>query len=148
MLLIEVLIALSAVLLCILPLLQPHIAMIQSEHTFTREVQLDRVVNQLFAELLVSDFYNQKIGWEAVSSPRSVLVTSEAVQRLGYQGSYVITHLAPAGGALDESKPFHLLQIQYVFEPALKKEKKLTYTFQLFVQREKKQSAPEGTVDG
>ncbi len=59
-LLIEVLIALSLVLLCLLPLLQPHIVMIQSENDFVHEVQLDRVVNELFADLLVS-FYNQQI---------------------------------------------------------------------------------------
>lgn len=141
MLLLEVLIALSLVLLCLLPLLQPHIVMIQDEKDFTRDVQLDRVVNQLFADLLVQEFYNQRIGWDAIAAKREVAIPSDAVKKLGYQGSYTISHVAPKGEALNESKPFHLLEIQYRFvhvtSVVKKKPKTLKYTFQLFVQREK-----------
>lgn len=145
MLLLEVLIAFSLLLLCLIPLIQPHLVMIQSEHEFIHEVQLDRLVNELYADLLVKDFYNQRISWDAIASKREIPLASEAVQDLGFQGSYTITHLAPSGGALNENQPFHLLNIQYKFSPKIaKKTKVLEYNFQLFVQREKQQpAAPE-----
>lgn len=139
MLLLEVLIALSIVLLCILPLLQPHVVMIQSEKDFIREVQLDRVVNQLFADLLIKDFYNQKITWEEITSNRDVPINSESVKALLYNGKYKIVHQAPADGAVNESRPFHLLEIQYTFTHAVKRQDPLIYKFNLFVQREQRQ---------
>jgi len=141
MLLLEVLIALSIVLLCILPLLQPHVVMIQSEKDFIREVQLDRVVNQLFADLLINSFYNQRITWEEITSNREVPIASEAVKALLYNGKYQIVHQAPADGAANEARPFHLLEIQYTFTHAIKRQDPLVYKFNLFVQREQRQES-------
>ena len=142
--LLEVLISLTLVLMCLLPLLQPHVVMIQNEKEFIREVQLDRVVNQLFANMLVDQFYGQRINWNMIAEKSNMTVDSSDVKALGYQGSYVIIHSQPQPEetALDETKAFHLLQILYTFKPVIAGGKTLQYTFDLFVQKPLPKQAP------
>jgi hypothetical protein len=82
--LIEVVVSLFLVVLCLIPLLQPHAVILMEEKRFVREVQLDRVANLVYAEVLQS-LYAQAVSWEEIQSGgRWTPMDSDELERLGY----------------------------------------------------------------
>ena len=63
--LLEVLIAFALVALCVLPLIYPHVAMFKAQNTFIRKVDLDHVVNLLYAKIL-EKLYMNSIPWNDI----------------------------------------------------------------------------------
>ena len=61
--LLEVLIAFALIVLCVLPLIYPHVAMFKSQKAFIRKVELDHVVNLLYAKIL-EKLYMNSIPWQ------------------------------------------------------------------------------------
>ena len=134
-LLLEVLIALMLVTMCILPLLAPHIAMVQEERVFQREIELDRIVNLLYGDLLVEKFYRQEQEWWSVLNATSTEIQDERVRKLGYTGSYTISRkLRKKKLQGVEDYRYNLISIRYEFTPE-SGENPLTYTYELYVKR-------------
>lgn len=133
-LLLEVLIALMLVVLCILPLLTPHVAMVQEERKFQREIELDRLVSQIYAELLVEGFYRQNVQWWSIMNKSIVDIQDHRVADLGYTGSYFIERKNKKNMVGTDDYRFNLLLITYAFTP-LEGGDTLKYTYKLFVQR-------------
>lgn len=59
MLLLEVLIALALVVLCVLPLIGPHVDLLRQQKQFVSTMELDRAVNLLYVNLLERMHKNQ-----------------------------------------------------------------------------------------
>jgi len=152
-LLLEVLIALMIVTMCIMPLLAPHIAMVQEERAFQREIELDRLVNLLYGDLLVEKFYRQEQEWWAVLNGSSTEIQDERVKDLGYQGKYVIQRSLKKQKLQDvDDYRYNLLTVKYEFTP-LSGGDPLNYTYKLYVKRpgelekEQKKSEDEDSAD-
>jgi len=64
-LLLEVLIALTLVVMCFIPLLRPHLFIVTEERRLLREIDTQRAVRLLFMEILV-ELYNNTISWKDI----------------------------------------------------------------------------------
>lgn len=62
-LLLEVLIAFAIVVLCALPLLTPHYAMLRAQQTYRNQLNLDHAVNLFYGQVIQQLYLNQ-IPWE------------------------------------------------------------------------------------
>ncbi len=134
-LLLEVLIALGIVLVCIVPMLQPHLAMLMEEKRFIREVELDRVANVLYCDLLVNRFYRSPpITWEDITSGRPNPLDSPELTRLGYTGSYMTAVRLPKKQEEQADSPLDLLKITFTFNSSLGGTP-IVYNYDLFIQR-------------
>lgn len=133
----EVLIAIAIVALCIIPLLNPHLFMFQEEKRFIREVELDRQVGILYANLLVDGFYHETIDWETIVSGEPIPITDAAIAALGYSGNYKFA-VKKKKAKIDEDRyALYLLKITYTFKP-FDGGKTLSYSYLLFLQRKEK----------
>lgn len=134
-LLLEVLIALAIVLATIMPMLQPHLAMLMDEKGFIREVELDRVSNVLYCDLLVNRFYRSPvISWEEITSGREQPLVSPELSKLGYTGSYLMGVRLPKKLEDQANSATDLLTITFTFSSSLGGAP-IVYHYELFVQR-------------
>lgn len=83
-LLLEVLIAFALVALCALPLIYPHVFILRSEKKFISAVELDHVVNLLFAQLL-QKLYQKEIAWGDIENGKEILIESSLLKSVGYK---------------------------------------------------------------
>jgi len=92
-LLLEVLIAFALVVLCILPLIYPHVAILRSEKAFISTVELDHLVSLLYADCLVK-LYKKEIALTDILNEKESMIDESWLQdvgyekRLPYKGSY------------------------------------------------------------
>ena len=70
-LLLEVLISFAIIALCILPLLYPHVYILKSQQEMIRTVELDHVVNLIYASTLEKLYLNQ-IPWDTIESKKEI----------------------------------------------------------------------------
>lgn len=80
--LLEVMIAFSLTVLCVLPLIYPHVEMYRAKKRFLERVEQDHAVNLLYVELL-EKLYQHEIPWETIQSKKI-----SPVEKLGYKGTY------------------------------------------------------------
>lgn len=131
-LLLEVMIAFLLMALCLVPLLQPHYAMLQSDLMILEESKIERVVHKIYAEFLVS-LYRGEVTWSAIdhydTPARTQPVNPQLLEGLPYNVTYVL-RVAPYKGkrkgeyskggppkASRNQHPYHLLEIIYTFSP-------------------------------
>lgn len=140
-LLLEVLIAFVLIVMCMLPLITPHTAILKSQRQFVDRIELDHVVNLLFADIYAS-LYRNEIPWESVISSNAIPIEEMQLQRAGwnrpfpYKGTYQFT--------IERYKPkkeapytLYLIGLTFTFEPRTGdlKTKKSEYHYQLFIER-------------
>lgn len=135
-LLLEVLIAFSIVVMCIFPMLQPFLFMLTEERRFMREVELDRLVGNIYADLLVNGFYRGGVEWRMIDSKQDYPIENPMLTELGFIGSYSFKIEKKKGESPKEVFKLFLLKISYEFKPITGGEP-LKYAYKLFVQREK-----------
>lgn len=88
--LLEVLIAFALIALCILPLIYPHVFILRSEKKFISTVELDHVVNLLFADRL-QKLYQNEISWQEIESGNPIPITPSMIEAAGYSGDLPFT---------------------------------------------------------
>ena len=81
-LLLEVMIAFSLIVLCIFPLISPHIELYKAKKLFLNRLEQDHVVNVLYVDLL-EKLYRNEIPWETLQDKKKI-----PFEKLGYQGTY------------------------------------------------------------
>lgn len=133
-LLLEVLIAITLVSLCILPLLSSSLFIYTEEKRFSRETELDRLVGLFYSDLLVK-FYQTSVSWHAIESAEVAVIGDPRLEKLGYRGSYHFILKARKGKLEESIYALNLLQILYRFTP-IHGGKPLEYAYYLFVQRQ------------
>lgn len=144
--LLEVLIAFVIVVLCAIPLIYPHTAMLKAQNQFVRKMELDHAVNLLYGHV-VEKLYLNKFNWNDINMT-AFDVTDEMLKEahydkpLQYQGSFAFIE--------ENHKPkeignYNLYQYNLVFtfipnelknKKELKPEDKLTYRYTVFLVRD------------
>lgn len=85
--LLEVLIAFSLVVLCVIPLIYPHSYIYKETKHFVNEIYLDRYVGALNADIL-HHLYQQQIPWEEIERSGPFPITDELLKRAQIQASF------------------------------------------------------------
>jgi hypothetical protein len=145
--LLEVLIAFALVVLCAIPLIYPHTAMLKAQYQFVSKLELDHAVNLLYGNVL-EKLYLNKLNWTDITqNPMEVteemLKEAHFLKPLPYQGTYTFIE--------DDHRPkkigpYNLFQFTLVFSfisTALKKESeeikqknKIEYRYKVFLVRD------------
>jgi hypothetical protein len=133
-LLLEVLVAIAIVVLCIVPLLRPHLFILTEEKRFIREVELDRLVGILYANLLIEGFYHGNIKWDTIANGESIPLDDPAVRDLGFTGSYKFSLEKKKAKVEEDNYILNLIRISYSFDP-IGGGTSVVYSYDLFVQR-------------
>lgn len=142
------LVAFALLLLCIAPLLTPHIALYHQEKEYVKQVQLDHAVNLLYTKLLEKLYLNQ-IPLEQLEDPKPTPITPVLLQEalvempFPYEGSYSFGQEPPRFKPKEGKAPFsfYLYKLLFNFHPLNKKRQQthqtpkgtFTYEYQLFV---------------
>ncbi len=143
-LLLEVLIAFALVVMCAFPMLYPHVFMVKSEKRFVREVELDRLVDILYADIL-EQLYKNEIGWETLQTSIQRPLQNAAVAKLNYKGYYMFEDHSKNGK--EEGQSHHLLELTFTFYPAdsahnileaTHNKSLLKYTYNVYIERKLK----------
>lgn len=150
--LLEVLIAFALIALCALPLIYPHVFIMQSERKFTSTVELDHLVNLLYANIL-QKLYQNEIPWQSIEEGNEIPIDSQLLQSIHYKGDppftgvYKFTKLRQRPRSKDAEKSAYLYQLEFIFslKPGYFFEKiqkdntqKLTYRYQIAMERNRK----------
>lgn len=92
-LLLEVMIAFAIILLCIFPLLYPHVMIAKAQKEFIQKIELDHAVTLLFGQVY-QDLLSNKIEWRDIEGMRKFDVSDEELKKynqdrfLPFKGSY------------------------------------------------------------
>lgn len=154
-LMLEVMIAFLLMALCLVPLLEPHYTMLQSDLTILEESKIERIVQKLYADFLIK-IYNGDVLWSDVdhkdtgAHPREI--SQEALEGLPYKVHYVLRVALHQGGRGEYSKPSkntprnerlnHYLEITYTFIPNSPSRETREFSFNLFAQKELPNRSP------
>lgn len=154
LMLLEAMIAFALVVLCALPLLAPHAAMLKAQHQFIRKVDLDHVVNLLYASVL-EQLYLNTIGWNDLMQ-NSFPIAKEDLQKLGYpnvyyEGSYNFIEVKPRYKPTDVNADYALFLVTLTFNfiPSelagkgadVKDKNTLKYRYEVFLVRDRRPNA-------
>lgn len=150
--LLEAMIAFGLVVLCVFPLLAPHVAMLKAQRTFIRKVDLDHVVNLLYASVL-EQLYINSISWGDIAQ-NTFTIHPEELQKLGYAsiltfaGSYNFNEVSPRFKPSDPNAPYslHLVTLTFNFLPVelsgasdeVKQKSILKYRYEVFLVRDRR----------
>jgi hypothetical protein len=149
--LLEVLIAFTLIVLCILPLIYPHVFILRSEKKFISTVELDHHVNLLYADRLQKLFQNE-IPWQDIENGLEIPIDSRLLESINYKGDLPFTGYYkfikekqnPRKEADKTAYIFHLL---FVFTPKpgyfleqdqKEKNPKIIYRYRVGIERNRK----------
>jgi len=147
-LLLEVLIAFALIVLCAIPLIAPHVALLKSQRQFIQKIELDHMVNLIYADIL-EKLHRNDIGWGTIEHGTIFPIDETMLKRLSlskpfpYEGYYqiqMVRHKPPRPAAYT----LYLLKLSIQFLPlniarngtAKEKENQLLkYEYDIFVER-------------
>jgi hypothetical protein len=150
--LLEVLIAFALVALCALPLIYPHIFILQSERKFISTVELDHSVNLLYADFL-QKLYKNEIPWQNIESGHSFPIDPHWFKPLGIKedlpfiGNYKFEKIQHKPPSKDSERVAYIFNLKfsfrvkpgYFFEKDLKENTPtITYNYHVTVEHIKK----------
>lgn len=147
--LLETMIALALIVLCLFPLLAPHLALYKAERAFIRKIDLDHQVSLFYASIL-EKLYTNAIQWEELMQNQFPLPKEGFAQ---YEGSYNFNEVPPHFKPKDVQAPYslYLFTLTFNFVPSelnqksdeVKKANTVKYQYQVFVVRDRRpQNAP------
>lgn len=142
--LLEVLIAFAIILLCIFPLISPHVFMLKAQSEFNQEVELDHAVNLLYVEMLAALQMNE-IPWSDIVEGRTIDIDEALLKNTGtgrpfqFKGNYRFT-LDDIKSNGDKSRSALLLNLIFSFVPKGMKgeeieKKRRTFSYKVFLMR-------------
>jgi hypothetical protein len=144
--LLEVLIAFTIIALCIIPLIYPHVALVQSERKFLDRVELDHMVNLLFADQL-QKLYEKKIPWSDIEGGKEIPFDQTQLQKMGterfpYEGTYRF-ELIKKKPPKPEDRAAYLFNLFYSFKPKVGNTEVEPITYQYTVTIERRRAKNE-----
>lgn len=150
--LLEVLIALALIVGCIIPLIYPHVVLFQAQNAFVSEMKVDRLVQTLYADTLVS-LYRNEIPWNELESEKEVTIDPAILKNAGiptglFSGKtqWKIEYSKPKP---PQERTVYLLELTFTFDFLQEStHKPLVYRYDIFVERilgkeSSKEEAPE-----
>lgn len=84
MILLEVLIALILISLCILPLVVPHVDLVNAHLRVTNSMKLDHLTNLLYADVY-DRLHKNEIPWNSIQNSTVIPIDEAMLQRVGYK---------------------------------------------------------------
>jgi len=140
MALLEVMIAFAIIVLCIIPLVYPHVAVVQSERKFLDRVELDHFVNLIFADIL-QKLYENKIAWGDIEGEKDIPIDEMQLKDMGlktfpFEGSYHFK-LDKKKPAKPEDLALYLYDLIFTFKPKTSAvdAEPLKYQYRLTIER-------------
>ncbi len=144
--LLEVLIAFALVALCALPLIYPHVFILKSERQFVASVELDHLVNLIYADRL-QKLYLKEISWAEIEGGKEISLDEGLYKQLGYEGELPfigtyrfedVKHKPRTPG----EKTIYLFKLIFTFIPKKTDVKngkdKLRYNYDIVIERRQK----------
>lgn len=137
MLLLEVLIAFAIVVLCALPLMAPHYAMLRDQSRYQKHLVLDHTVNLLFGDI-VQQLYLNQFSWEELQNkqhPVSLKMLAEAgmdPKNFPYKGFFIFSPLKSKSNP-SQTESAHVYNLKFVFTP--NHGERVEYDYDLFIAR-------------
>jgi hypothetical protein len=147
-LLLEVLIAFALVVLCVFPLLAPHVSILKAQYQFNHKIALDQAVNKLYAHLL-EKVYRGDVHWESIVRKEFFPIDADLLKSIGikadfpFRGSYRFS-IARSKGKEEQPMSANIISLEMVFEPKgagskqtekERKEKMVKYEYEFFAAR-------------
>lgn len=92
-LLLEVMIAFALIVICVIPLLQPHWFMLRFQQDFIKQVELDHVVNLLYGDM-VAKLYANELDWRILENSKLEEIDESMLSHVGitknfpFKGTY------------------------------------------------------------
>lgn len=136
--LLEVMIAMSLIVVCMIPLIYPHVVLYQEQSTFINEMKVDRVVQRLYAEMLIK-LYRSEVAWSDIESEKTIEIdpayfTKEGIPKEFFLGKYrwKIAQNKPSPPA---ERTAYLLELNYEIDFQQQKRPPLNYQYLIFVER-------------
>lgn len=152
--LLEVLIAFALIVICILPLIYPHVGMLNAQKEFVRKVELDHVVNLLYVKVLERLHLNS-YGWNELLSSHFE-IDSQMIAEAGYtkpfpyKGTFNFLEEKPRYKPR-KAGPYHLYLFTLTFHflpnqfseasEAVKNRNRVSFQYKVFVVRDQRQSS-------
>ena len=138
-LLLEVMISFALIVLCVLPLISPHIAIFKSQKDFVDRIELDHVVNLLYGDMYAS-LYRNEIPWESVISENQIPIDDIILERIGWKKPFPFTgsyHFGVVKYKPKKEAPYrlYLISLTYEFTPKGKESKPFKYEYEIFIER-------------
>lgn len=120
-LLLEVLIAFALVVLCVFPLIAPHVFMLKAQYQFNQKIALDQTVTRIYGRIL-EKVYRNEIPWQAFEQNQVFPIDAQMLQSVGaepgfgYKGSYGFSISRHKG---NKEKPFsaNVINVSIAFDP-------------------------------
>lgn len=151
--LMEVLIAFALVVMCLLPLIYPHVYILKSEREFVDTIELDHAVNLLYGNRLQKLYLNE-IGWDQIEEEQRLPITEAMMKESGinrefpYNGEYQFSIIKRKPPKPDDT--LYLVRLVFLFtsknktkkvldsKEASERAKTLAYEYNLFIERRPK----------
>lgn len=130
------------VVLVMLPILGPHVDMLLEEKRFIREIEADRVVSELYAELLENGFYQQNISWNIIENQIPQPVDDPRLKKIGYDGEVNFAIKSRQRGEIGNNIRNYLVSITYQLTPR-KQGRPLEFYYLLAVQHPGEWTIPD-----
>jgi len=147
--LLEVLIAFALIVLCVLPLIYPHVAIYKAQNTFVRKIELDHVVNLLYGRVL-EKLYMNTIPWNDLAQT-TFHVDGELLKEVQFNKPFYFTgsyNFFETPSKFKPKKPenysLHLYKLTFNFVPIefakgsndVKESNLIKYQYDVFVVRD------------
>lgn len=145
--LLEVLISFVIVVLCVLPLISPHVWILKSQRDFVRIIDLDHVVNLLYADIL-HRLYTNDIKLNELENRTQFPIDQTILKNSGYEGTlpykgHYEFFIKKSKSSKDGSLTHFLVELTLVFERPGSLNN-LEYKYDIFVKRYLPQQSEDG----
>jgi len=130
--LLEVMIAFALIVLCIIPLIYPHVFILKTQRDFIKKIAVDHIVNLHYADL-VEKMYKNEIPWDEIMQEAPIPIGKDKIKQLmgegsfPYEGSYRFIEIKHKPNE-EAPKMVYLMNLKYQF---IKKEEILTYDYEV-----------------
>ncbi|MCB1136029.1 MAG: hypothetical protein KDK78_07165 [Chlamydiia bacterium] len=130
-LLLEILIAVALCALALIPLLQPHFAVLAAQRDIQRELRFEQEADRLFAVVL-EDLYENRVSWSAIQDGTNSVIDSPIVREARYEGIARIEIIASKGKEGDAvgAQPHNLLLVYLLIQPSEEESKRPVYSYE------------------
>lgn len=151
--LLEVLIAFSIVVLCIFPLLYPHVAIFRQQSSFIEKIEMDHAVNLLFGKVY-EKLYMQEIPIQDILEHKTFPITNELLKEAGYTkkptftGTYQFTEKKKEKSNETKSETAYLLTLLFSLTSNQNiKEEPYHFTYKIFLVNQSGENQMESSND-
>ena len=148
LLLLEVMIAIALIVICVIPLISPHLFVLKYQREFVDKVELDHLVNLLYADFS-EKMYKNEISWDQIAGKQEHEIDEHLLRRVGYTKKLPFKGTYRFGEVKHKPKPpqdfsVYLVTLDFTFSP-----EELKYHYEICVVRdlteEKQYESPTST---